>query len=495
MNEEGFMDEGRDFVDRPLSTQSQERFPASILNQRLAESRKTIWLLLLVTLGFQPFEATAQSPGTKLWEITLLGQVHASPALGADGTIYVASTAGTSAGGYLKAISPAGHTNWMRFTGAAVDASSPCVGSDGTIYLGNAKGQLLAFSPDGQTNWIFKTGESWPVSSPALGVDGTIYIRAYGMRYDRLYSVSPEGGTNWIVVLSLTSGETPSQMSSPTIGADGTIYVTSGRSKLFAFSPTGATNWIYSLGSSTYASPAVAPDGTVYIGADDKYVYAISHDGHLKWRYLAPGFVESSAAVDANGSVYVGYYKIGQGGLLALTPAGEKLWSLDLGAGVSASPAIDDAGNVYISELTSGWFRAVDSSGSNTWSFPISTSTFASPVISTNGIIYVGHGSNLLALVGGSPLARCGWPMFRSNPSHTAREAQRGIRCTAPLPDGDFDILLRTEIGRTYNLEVSTNLHHWSALMHFTATNWNPSFQRTTQTHPQEFFRLQGPTD
>ena len=230
-----FMNEGRDFADRPLSTQSQEIFHASILHQRPAEWRKIIWLLLLVTLGFLPFEATAQSPGTKLWEITLNGQAHASPALGPDGTIYVACTVGTSAGGYLEAISPEGGTNWMRTTGAAVDLSSPCIGSDGTIYVGTAKGQLLAKSPDGQEKWIFRTGESWPVSSPALGVDGMIYIRAYGMRYDRLYSVSPEGGTNWIVVLSLTSGENPSQMSSPTIGADGTIYVTSGRSMLFAF--------------------------------------------------------------------------------------------------------------------------------------------------------------------------------------------------------------------------------------------------------------------
>lgn len=490
------MNEGTGFVDRPLSGQSQEIFHASILNHRPADSRKIFWPLLLVTLGLLPFEATAQTPGTKLWEITLPGQVHASPALGADGTIYVACTVGTSAGGYLKAISPEGETNWVRTMGAAVDVSSPCIGSDGTIYLGTAKGQLLSFSPAGQTNWIFRTGESWPVSSPALGVDGTIYIRAYGMRYDRLYSVSPEGGTNWIITLSLTSGETPSQMSSPTIGADGTIYVTSGRSMLFAFSPTGATNWTYSLGNSTYASPAVAPDGTVYLGAEDKHVYAISHDGHLKWRYLCPGFVESSAAIAADGSVYVGYYKVGQGGLLALTPSGEKLWSLDQGSGVSASPAIDNAGNVYVSELASGWFRALNSAGSNIWSFPITANAaFASPVISTNGTIYVGHGNKLLALVGGSPLLRCGWPMFRGDPRHTARVPQRGIRCSAPLADGNFDLLLRTEVGGSYHLQVSTNLIDWADQSEFTATNWNSCFKRTATAHPQEFFRLQGPSD
>jgi outer membrane protein assembly factor BamB len=488
------MNEGRGFAVRPLSAQSQAIFHASILNQRPAESRKIIWLFLLVTLVFLPFEATAQSPGTKLWEITLSGQVNASPVLGADGTIYVAAST-VSGPGYLYALSAEGTNLWMRVVGAPLFPSSPCVGSDGTVYLGTGTGQLLAKSPQGEEKWIFRTGESWPVSSPALGVDGTIYIRAYGRFFDRLYSVSPEGGTNWIVVLSQSLGEQHYQMSSPTIGADGTIYVTSGHSMLFAFSPTGATNWMYSLGSSTDASPAIAPDGTVYIGADDKYVYAIGHDGRLKWRYQCPGFVESSAAIAADGSVYVGYYKTGLGGLLALSPSGEKLWSLDLGAGVSASPAIDEAGNVYVSELTSGWFRAVDSDGSNTWSFPISTSTFASPVISTNGTIYVGHGSKLLALVGGSPLPRCGWPMFRGDSRHTARVPQRGIRCSVPLADGNFDILLRTEIDGNYHLQVSTNLIEWADLLEFTATNWNSCFKRTATAHPQEFFRLQGPSD
>ncbi|MCW5551695.1 MAG: PQQ-like beta-propeller repeat protein [Verrucomicrobiae bacterium] len=478
-----------------MSTRSQEAFHTSILNQRPAEWRKIIWLSVLVTLGFLAFEATAQSPGTKLWEITLTGQVRTSPALGGDGTIYVAAST-VSGPGYVYAISAEGTNLWTRVIGVPLIPSSPCVGSDGTIYLGTETGQLLAKNPQGDEKWIFRTGETWPVSSPALGVDGTIYIRAYGRFFDRLYSVSPEGGTNWSVVLSMSSGETLPQMSSPTIGADGTIYVTSGRSMLFAFSPAGGTNWIYSLGSKTYASPSVAPDGTVYIGADDKYVYAISHDGHLKWRYLAPGFVESSAANAADGSVYVGYYKVGQGGLLALSPSGEKLWSLDQGAGVSASPAIDEAGNVYVSELTSGWFRALNSTGSNIWSFPITAlDAFASPVISTNGTIYVGHGNKLLALVGGSPLARCGWPMFRGDPQHTARVPQRDVRCTAPQPNGDFDILLRTEIGRSYQLQVSMNLQEWSNLLDFTVTNWNPSFKRTTQSHPQEFFRLQGPID
>lgn len=165
---------------------------------------RSICLLGLVLI--LPFAATGQSPGAKLWKVDAGGDIISSPALGADGTIYVAATTSASTGGYLLAISRGGETLWTSYTGGNADRSSPCIGPDGTIYLGTANGEMLAFSPAGQTNWIFRTGESKPVSSPALGVDGTIYIRCYGQRYDRLYSVSAEGGTNWQIEL----GQSPS---------------------------------------------------------------------------------------------------------------------------------------------------------------------------------------------------------------------------------------------------------------------------------------------
>ncbi len=454
---------------------------------------RSTWLFWLVVM--LSFAAVAQTPGTKLWELDLGGEVR-SHALGSDGTIYVAATANTSAGGYLAAISPEGERRWMIFTGGAVDLSSPCVGPDDTIYLGNAKGQLLSVSPSGPTNWIFKTGEAKPVSAPALGVDGSIYIRAYGMRSpnDRLFSVSPEGGTNWQVVLGQTPDPaSPFQMSAPAVGPDGTIYVTSGSSKLYAISLGGTTNWTYTLGAPTFASPAIGPDGTVYIGADDNFVYAIDSRGTLRWRYLADGFVESSAAVSADGSIYVGYYKVGQGGLLALTPNGELRWSFDHGAGISASPAIDAAGNVYVKELTSFWFRAVDASGSNIWSFTTSdvSRNFSSAVISSNGVLYVGSGTKLYALACGSPLMESEWPMFRGNPQHTARSLQRGIQCSSPRPDGSMDLLLRTEVNREYQVERSTNLLDWSLLEKFRATNWNSTLAVPRGGSSQEFYRLQ----
>jgi eukaryotic-like serine/threonine-protein kinase len=63
-----------------------------------------------------------------------------------------------------------GSQKWVFTTGAYV-YSSPAIGADGTIYVSSAK--LYAINPDGTQRWAFpKAG----YSSPAIGADGTIYV-------------------------------------------------------------------------------------------------------------------------------------------------------------------------------------------------------------------------------------------------------------------------------------------------------------------------------
>jgi outer membrane protein assembly factor BamB len=68
--------------------------------------------------------------------------IEATPAIGADGTVYV------SAGRSLRALSPAGSVLWELPLGGAATASSPVIGCDGTLYLGDASGALSAVSTD-----------------------------------------------------------------------------------------------------------------------------------------------------------------------------------------------------------------------------------------------------------------------------------------------------------------------------------------------------------
>jgi len=72
--------------------------------------------------------------------------------------------------------------------------SSPAIGADGTIYVGSWDYNLYAVKPDGTLRWKFAAGN--PVfSSPAISADGTIF---FGSSNDRhLYAVNSDGTLKW----------------------------------------------------------------------------------------------------------------------------------------------------------------------------------------------------------------------------------------------------------------------------------------------------------
>ena len=83
--------------------------------------------------------------GTVFWEFETGGSVSSSPAIGADGTIYVGS-------GLLdeKVYALGGKTGvklWEFKTGDVV-YSSPAIGSDGAVYVGSQDKKLYAIKTD-----------------------------------------------------------------------------------------------------------------------------------------------------------------------------------------------------------------------------------------------------------------------------------------------------------------------------------------------------------
>ena len=71
-------------------------------------------------------------------------------------------------------------------------SSSPAIGADGTIYVGSRDKKLYAFNPDGNVKWIFETGDAIE-SSPSIDVDGTIYI---GSNDGKLYAIGEASSNN-----------------------------------------------------------------------------------------------------------------------------------------------------------------------------------------------------------------------------------------------------------------------------------------------------------
>ena len=87
---------------------------------------------------------------------------------------------------------------WAFLTGGSIETSSPAIGADGTIYIGSDPflgGLLFAVNPDGTQKWAFPTNGRLGASSPTIGADGTIYVAAQS---GKLYAVG--------IPTSLTSG-------------------------------------------------------------------------------------------------------------------------------------------------------------------------------------------------------------------------------------------------------------------------------------------------
>jgi len=95
-------------------------------------------------------------PGHMIWEFETESYVASSPAIGADGTVYV--------GSYDKKVyaldGKTGAKKWEFRTGADVD-SSPAIGADGTVYVGSRDHKVYAF----KTSSSGPADSSWPMFS------------------------------------------------------------------------------------------------------------------------------------------------------------------------------------------------------------------------------------------------------------------------------------------------------------------------------------------
>ena len=349
-------------------------------------------------------------------------QLFSSPAVAADGTIYVGST-----DGILYALAPNGTVKWGYETGDQIVAS-PAVGSDGTVYIGSSDRQLYALNPDGTLQWVYPT-KAILSSSPALAPDGTIYAAGTNLdgtlicsdppnpvQFSTFYAMNPDGTQKWSITLSGAVN------SSPVIARDGTIYIGSSGDlrplpKANPFDPPPDRPQIFldrmdPCDPTTEIPPSDA-DSSYPVGG---HVYAINPDGTLKWDFRTLGDVDSSAAIAADGTIYIGSdhttyaYKGGDrtdvieigslttGYLYAIRPDGTLIRHRDLFGDVKSSPAIGSDGTIYVGSDKEDVF-AYDPDGTRKWVFPTRGPVRSSPALAADGTIFIGsNDSRLYAL-------------------------------------------------------------------------------------------------
>ena len=92
--------------------------------------------------------------------------------------------------------------------------ATPAVGADGTVYVGSYDGGFYAVR-DGTVAWVYRAAER--IHGSAL-IDATGVV-LFGSQDDRLYALASDGRLLWSVVLD---GDVDS---TPALGPDGTLYV------------------------------------------------------------------------------------------------------------------------------------------------------------------------------------------------------------------------------------------------------------------------------
>src|SRR5690348_13552603 len=98
--------------------------------------------LALVLTGWCPL--AAPQFGQELWEFET-GEGNTSPAIGADGTVYIA--AGNNTIYVLDGAT--GQKRWEFQVGSGLTHSSPAVGANGMVYVG-AVGMVYVLSANGK---------------------------------------------------------------------------------------------------------------------------------------------------------------------------------------------------------------------------------------------------------------------------------------------------------------------------------------------------------
>lgn len=311
-----------------------------------------------------------------------------APAIGEDGTIYVAIRGRDD---YLYALDSSGHEKWSAdiaqfkrdehrhvASELAFDISSPAIGIGGMVYVGSDDHRLYAIrSKDGKVAWTFNAGAAI-LSSPNIGPDGTVY---FGSQNRRVYALDGlTGRTKWMRKGAVAY--------TPGIGDDGTAYF-GVKGSLEARSTTGDMVGSFAIGP---CSDWVIDGKRAYVrgSLSDGNVAAVDlKTGRKLWSFTT-GIDPSELAVSDDGTIYAGDASGRTGVLHALdSRTGQPKWKFDHYIGTH-SPTIDADGDPCF--VVPPRVLALDgTTGKVKWRVDLKLSPWFSPLaIDREGTVYVG---------------------------------------------------------------------------------------------------------
>jgi outer membrane protein assembly factor BamB len=114
--------------------------------------------------------------GSLKWKCRIGYGTETNPSIGPDGAIFVG-------GEELYAVNPDGTLRWIfeLQSNEIIFQSSPAISADGIIYVGTnidetSGGDIIAVNPDGTLRWRHRIANEWVDSSPCIDENGIVYI-------------------------------------------------------------------------------------------------------------------------------------------------------------------------------------------------------------------------------------------------------------------------------------------------------------------------------
>ena len=247
----------------------------------------------------------------------------------------------------LFALSPDGALLWFEEFGAMV--LSPAVGADGAVYVASQDARLTRLDVGPGTHkrrWSLALG-SISYGSAVVGPDGTVYTAAD----ESLVAVDDRGDTAEVKWRFDTGFVIET---SPAVGPDGTVVIGPNGHFEYGVTPGGEERWRYDRHELSYSSAAVTDDGVAWFGDHNGYMNAVDVrtgvlirrvHGLLRTATRKSAGVWTSPAIDADGNVYFGTRP---GHVHGFAPSGRQLFDIDTGATVDSYPAITTDGILLI---------------------------------------------------------------------------------------------------------------------------------------------------
>jgi outer membrane protein assembly factor BamB len=200
------------------------------------------------------------------WSYSTADQIESSPVVDSDNNVYIGSGRNlppdlspdnnVSLDNNLYALDSNGELKWSYETGDRI-RSSPAIAADGAVYVGSYDSRFYKCDPAGSLIWSYRTGSGITWSSPAIATDGTVYV---GSTDNYFYALNSNGSLIWKM-------PTPDYIvSCPALDSAGVLYIGSRDYNMYAGNSSGGFVWSYTCNGPIHSSPGIGANKNICVG-------------------------------------------------------------------------------------------------------------------------------------------------------------------------------------------------------------------------------------